>query len=70
MKKLHLIKFSEIAQLYLNDRGYEPFECESEDEVRSEAAKLIKNKNGHVSSSKAILLAKKILRNSLLKEKI
>lgn len=43
-EKLHLIKFSEIAQLYLNDRGYEPFECESEDEARSEAAKLIKNK--------------------------
>jgi len=43
-EKLHLIKFSEIAQLYLKDRGYEAYECESEDEARSESTKLIENK--------------------------
>ncbi len=33
-EKLHLITFSEIAVRYLRDRGYEPYECESEDEAR------------------------------------
>ncbi len=33
-EKLHLITFSEIAERYLRDRGYEPYECESEDEAR------------------------------------
>ncbi len=32
--KLHLITFSEIAVKYLQNLGYEPFECESEDEAR------------------------------------
>ncbi len=31
---LHLITFAEIAVKYLNDLGYEPFECKSEDEAR------------------------------------
>ena len=34
-EKLHLITFSEIAVRYLRDRGYEPYECESEDEARN-----------------------------------
>ena len=32
-EKLHLITFSEIAVRYLRERGYEPYECESEDEA-------------------------------------
>ncbi|MDC0134418.1 UDP-N-acetylglucosamine 4,6-dehydratase [Alphaproteobacteria bacterium] len=43
-EKLHLITFSEIAVRYLRERGYEPYECESEDEARDRAEKLIANK--------------------------
>ena len=32
--KLHLITFAEIAVKYLQNLGYEPYECESEDEAR------------------------------------
>ena len=41
--KLHLITFSEIAVRYLQERGYEPYECESEDEARYRAKELIAN---------------------------
>lgn len=40
-EKLHLITFSEIAQKYLRGLGYEPYECESEDEARDRAEELI-----------------------------
>ena len=44
-EKLHLITFSEIAIKYLKQLGYEPFECDSEDEARNRAEELIaKNK--------------------------
>jgi len=31
---LHLVSFSDIAIKYLNDKGYEPFICKTEDEAR------------------------------------
>ena len=34
-EKLHLITFSDIATRYLQDKGFEPFLCESEDEARA-----------------------------------
>ena len=43
-EKLHLITFSEIAVRYLRERGYESYECESEDEARDRAEELIANK--------------------------
>jgi FlaA1/EpsC-like NDP-sugar epimerase len=43
-EKLHLITFSEIAVRYLRKRGYEPYECESEDEARDRAKELIAKK--------------------------
>jgi len=43
-EKLHLITFSEIAVRYLRERGYEPYECESEKEARDRAEELIANK--------------------------
>ena len=43
-EKLHLITFSEIAIRYLRERGYEPYECASEDEARDRAEELIANK--------------------------
>jgi len=43
-EKLHLITFSEIAVRYLRERGYEPYECKSEDEARNKAKELIANK--------------------------
>ena len=43
-EKLHLITFSEIAVRFLMERGYEPYECESEDEARDRAEELIANK--------------------------
>lgn len=43
-EKLHLITFSDIAIRYLFERGYEPYECNSEDEARYKAEELIANK--------------------------
>lgn len=43
-EKLHLITFSEIAIRYLENLGYEAFECETENEARAKADKLIKDK--------------------------
>ena len=43
-KKLHLITFSEIAVRYLRERGYESYECKSEDEARDRAEELIAKK--------------------------
>jgi FlaA1/EpsC-like NDP-sugar epimerase len=44
-EKLNLITFSEIAISYLKDKGFEPYECNSEDEARDKAEELIsKNK--------------------------
>ena len=43
-EKLHLITFSEIAVRYLSERGYDAYECESEDEARDRAEELIANK--------------------------
>tara|TARA_B100000963_G_scaffold192839_1_gene167907 strand:+ start:8824 stop:10011 length:1188 start_codon:yes stop_codon:yes gene_type:complete len=44
-EKLHLIRFSDIAVRYLRERGYEPFECESEEEARERTKDLIANKH-------------------------
>jgi len=38
---LHLTRFSDIAVRYLENLGYEPYECESEDEARDRAEELI-----------------------------
>ena len=43
-EKLHLITFSEIAIRFLRENGYEPYECESEDEARDRAEELIAKK--------------------------
>lgn len=40
---LHLTRFSDIAVRYLEMRGYQPFECESEDEARARASELIES---------------------------
>ena len=41
---LHLITFSEIADRYIRQMGYEPFYCVSEDEARDRIRELIVNK--------------------------
>ena len=41
---LHLTRFSDIAVRYLENLGFEPFECDNEDEARSRAAELIDQK--------------------------
>ena len=43
-EKLHLITFSEIAKKYLEQLGYEPYECETEEEARSKCRELIDQK--------------------------
>ena len=43
-EKLHLITFSEIAVRYLREHGYEPYECETENEARDRAEELIAQK--------------------------
>ena len=40
-QQLHLISFSEIAKKFLKNNGYEPYECDSEDEARALASSLI-----------------------------
>jgi len=42
--KLHLITFSEIAEKYLENLGFEPFKCNSEVEARMRCHELIKSK--------------------------
>jgi FlaA1/EpsC-like NDP-sugar epimerase len=41
---IHLITFPEIAQKYLEQLGFEPYECETEDEARGRCSELIKQK--------------------------
>jgi len=41
---LHLITFSDIAERYLRQMGYEPFRCAGEEEARDRAAELIATK--------------------------
>ena len=43
-EKLNLITFSEIAHKYLENLGYDAFECDSEDEARNRSAELIQQK--------------------------
>ena len=43
-EKLHLTTFSDIAVRFLNEQGYEAYECSSEDEARSRAEELINKK--------------------------
>ncbi len=43
-EKLHLITFDEIARRHLRYLGYEPYECESEEEARGSLDSLAKNK--------------------------
>ena len=43
-ESLHLITFSDIAVSYLNQLGYEAYECESEEEARGRAEELIAKK--------------------------
>ena len=43
-EKLHLISFSDIAVRFLDYLGYQPYECESEDEARKKASELIARK--------------------------
>ena len=43
-EKLHLITFSEIAQKYLWQLGFEPYECETEEEARDRCDELINAK--------------------------
>lgn len=38
---LHLTHFSAIARRYVEEKGFEPFECSSEDEARAKAEELI-----------------------------
>ncbi len=43
-KELDLTSFSDLAIRYLTNRGYEPFECQSEDEARIRSNELISSK--------------------------
>ncbi len=43
-ESLHLTTFSNIARKYIQELGYQPFECESEEYARVNATKLIKEK--------------------------
>jgi FlaA1/EpsC-like NDP-sugar epimerase len=40
-EQLHLTTFSDIAERYIESRGFEPYHCSSEDEARSKVSELI-----------------------------
>ena len=40
--KLHLTKFSEVARVFLRQRGFEPVECESEQQARDLVPELVR----------------------------
>jgi len=64
---LNLITFSDIAKRYLEDKGYEAYQCSSEEEARFRATELIQCGNGLVISLIVIQLVRRILRSSLQK---
>ena len=43
-EQLHLTTFSEIAERYITNRGYEPYHCSAEQEARDRSAELIASK--------------------------
>lgn len=43
-EQLHLTTFSDIAERYIESRGFEPYRCSSEDEARARADELIGSK--------------------------
>ena len=69
-EKLHLITFSEIAIRYLEGRGFEAFECESEEEARDRVAELIGKKQWPCYFLIVTLQVKRILKNSSLQMRI
>ena len=44
-EELHLTSFSDIAELYIKNLGYEPFHCSTEQEARDRSAELIRSKH-------------------------
>jgi FlaA1/EpsC-like NDP-sugar epimerase len=40
-EQLHLTTFSDIAERYIESRGFEPYHCSSEDEARSKVSELV-----------------------------
>ena len=43
-EQLHLTTFSDIAERYIEDLGYEPYHCSSEEEARDRSDELIASK--------------------------
>jgi FlaA1/EpsC-like NDP-sugar epimerase len=43
-EQLHLTSFSDIAERYIKNLGYEPYHCSTEQEARDRSAELIKSK--------------------------
>lgn len=43
-EELHLTTFSDIAERYINNLGYKPYHCSSEDEARDRSQELISSK--------------------------
>ena len=44
MRNLDLIRFSDIAERFVKNLGFEPFHCSSEQEARDRSEELIKSK--------------------------
>ena len=68
-ENLNLIKFSDIAVLYLKEKGLEPFICDTEDKLEIILMKIKQIIIGLVFLQNQIPLGKKILKSSLLKMK-
>ena len=68
--ELKLISFSDIAVRYINNHGYDIYECNSEDEARRRSSELIKKRYGLVISLRVIPQEKRGMKNSILIKKV
>ena len=69
-ESLKLIKFSKVAEKYVEMQGFKPYQCSSEKEARSRAAELIMKAFGHVIFSNLIHLEKSHMKNFILNDNI
>ncbi|ULT28265.1 hypothetical protein KUH03_17735 [Sphingobacterium sp. E70] len=69
-ENLHLITFAEIAVQYLKEIGYEPYLCENEEEARALIDSLPLEGKWPCLFTKSDTTGRRILKNSLLRQKL
>jgi FlaA1/EpsC-like NDP-sugar epimerase len=64
-EQLHLTSFSDIAERYITNLGYEPYQCSTEQEARDRSDELIASKRCRVISSNQTPQGRKISKSFL-----